>query len=135
MLAKIHIATKDLGLDEVVYRGLLERVTGEVSASKCTDLQLQHVITELQRLGWRPVGGAHRVSDDPQVRKIYAIWNDLGRSKALRDPSKAALRVFTRKRFDIASPEWLNTDQASQLIELLKSWQRRIKRGGSLDEV
>lgn len=134
MLAKIHIACKHLGLDDFEYRSLLERVTGETSAAACSDAQLERVIGEAQRLGWRPTGGTFRPSEDPQVRKVYALWSALGKQGALRDPSKRALRAFVAHRFTVQSVEWLGTEQASQLIELLKSWQRRVRKGEPIDE-
>ncbi len=55
LLAKVHIAKKDMGLDEETYRSILERVTGHRSAGACAVHELTRVVDELRRLGWAPV--------------------------------------------------------------------------------
>ncbi len=51
-LSKIHIAKKDLGLDDETYRALLGRVAGVRSAKDLTPRQIGAVLAEFARLGW-----------------------------------------------------------------------------------
>lgn len=53
-LAKIHIAKAQLGMDDDTYRALLARVAGVRSAKDLGPRQIDHVLVELQRLGWKP---------------------------------------------------------------------------------
>jgi phage gp16-like protein len=54
ILAKVHIAKAQLGLDDESYRALLARVAGVRSAKELNARQAAAVINELQRLGWQP---------------------------------------------------------------------------------
>ena len=53
LMAKLHIARKDLGLDEVTYRAMLENLTGKRSAADCTDRQLVMLVAALRKRGWK----------------------------------------------------------------------------------
>jgi predicted Fe-S protein YdhL (DUF1289 family) len=56
-LSRIHIARKDLGLDDATYRALCARVADGVdSAGDMTERQRRALLAELRRLGWQ--GGA-----------------------------------------------------------------------------
>lgn len=90
LLAKIHIAKKDLGLDDGTYRDVLRRITGKDSSSKMLISELERVIYEFGNLGWKPSAAAKpkhgkkpRVSTDKPSRqavmdKIEAILTDMG---------------------------------------------------------
>lgn len=56
LLGKVHIAKKDLGLDDDTYRRLLKNVTGRESASKCTVRQLIDVVKYMRERGWSENG-------------------------------------------------------------------------------
>ena len=122
-LARVHIARKEMALDEDGYRAVLRRVTGHESAGRCSDSQLGAVLDEFQRLGWTAAKRHPRPSEKPHVRLIWALWAELrGR---LRDPSPAALRSFVRRQTGVADPEWLDAAEANSVIEALKAWLAR----------
>lgn len=54
LMAQIHIAKKDLSLDDESYRSILLRVTGKDSCSKMKTAELVDVIKEMKRLGFKP---------------------------------------------------------------------------------
>ncbi len=68
LLAKLHIARKELGMDEGDYRALLQRVAGVSSAKTLGISPLEDVLKEMQRLGFKPTK-AVRKSANPQSRK------------------------------------------------------------------
>ena len=76
MLAKVHIAKKQMALEDADYRAVIERVVHHSSAADCTDAELHVLLTEFQRLGWKETG-QRRTSSKPHVRKVYAIWGDM----------------------------------------------------------
>lgn len=94
LLAKIHIAKKDLALDDSTYRAMLWQITGKDSASKMVISELEKVIAEFGNRGWKPQpkltakgkpkhGKKPSVSDDKPNRqaimdKIEAILTDMG---------------------------------------------------------
>ncbi len=89
MIAKIKIAQKQLGLEDGAYRDILKRVTGEDSSTKLDEKQLEAVINELKRYGFKPtapakygrkpnIGKAH-ASRKVKVEKIEALLADMGK--------------------------------------------------------
>lgn len=127
LLALVHCARRDLALDEDTYRAVLEQVAGASSARDLDDAALGRVVEHFRHLGWRPERRAR--SDNPQVRKIWALWTDLCDAGATRSRGRSALRAFVRNRTGVGDPEWLTAAQAAKVIEELKSWQRRARRG------
>lgn len=133
MTAKIHLAKKQLALTEDSYRDILRRVTGLDSARDMRADQLDAVLREFGRLGWkaRPTS---KVSANPQVRMIHAVWKDIVALQGRGDA--AALRAFVRRqtRTDehpdgVDSPEFLTSPMAARVLEGLKAWRARLRRG------
>lgn len=132
MIAKVHVARKQLGMDETAYRGLLQRETGKTSSGDCTEAQLTRVLAEFRRLGWKPAtnpaASGRARSEKPHVRKIFALWGDLSRSGALKDSSRAALVAFIERQTGVSHPDWLTAAQANSVTEGLKAIQQRSAR-------
>ena len=122
MLAKIHIARKDLALDEDAYRGLLRRVAGVASSRDLTDRQADAVLAELKRLGWKPKASARPPTQRADLRKLYALWGALHAGPLDRE----ALRRWVAARFKVSAPEFLRPAQIREAIEQLKAWQKRV---------
>lgn len=129
-LAKIHIAKKDLGLDDTAYREILVRITGKDSSGNMSECQRRAVLAEFQRLGWKPkTGGKPRPgSNKPYVRLMYALAKNIDKSGFWRRPYKDALRAMVKKETGIDNPEWLTFQQASPVIEALKKIERRERK-------
>ncbi len=127
LLAKVHVAKKQLDLDDELYRTVLERVTGQRSAGELSDPQLVDVLDEFRRLGWQPSSKDKPLprSSKPHVRKVWALWNALCRSGAVKNPSRGALRAFVQRFAQVTDPEWLTPEDAVKVIEGLKAWQVR----------
>ena len=53
LMAKLHIARKDLGLDDDTYRAMLQNLTGKRSSADCTDRQLVMLVAALRKRGWK----------------------------------------------------------------------------------
>ena len=131
LLAKVHIARKDLGLDEELYRDILQRVTGQRTAGGLSEHKLVELLGEFRRLGWsshKEDDAARPKSDKPHVRKVWALWGDICRSGFARDPSRAALRSFVERMTDVKDPEWLGPEDAIKVVEALKAWKAREER-------
>ncbi|SDQ17888.1 regulatory protein GemA [Pseudovibrio sp. Tun.PSC04-5.I4] len=127
-IAQIHIAKKDLALDEDSYRDVLERVTGKRSAKGLSEGQYLRVVTEFKRLGWQSgnQGGSFRpASNKGYVRKLYALAKSLDDLGYWESPYQEALRAFVKNRCGVDNPEWLTYAQASPLIEALKEIEGR----------
>lgn len=135
MIAKVHLARKQLALSEDAYRDVVRRVTEQESCSSCTEGQLDRLVKEFTRLGFRPRKGRTGHSKHPQIRMIHAVWGDiveLGIDAA--DPA-AALRAFVERQTKttanpqgVSAPEFLDSDQANRVLEGLKAWRTRLRR-------
>ncbi len=132
MIAKIHLARKQLALTEDSYRDILRRITGLDSAAAMRADQLDAVLREFARLGWKPKP-AKRRSEKPQVRMIWAIWKDIVALQGHGDD--AALRAFVARQTKtpahpdgISSPEFLDAEMGNRVAEGLKAWRARLRR-------
>lgn len=128
-LAKIHIAKKELCLDDDTYRCLLERLFGVTSAAALTDRQHGRLLGELRRLGWKPKP-AKRAKPPPlrlpQLRKMRLLWYRLVEAGVIRSVEESSLVHFVKNQTGVERLEWLSVAQASQVIEALKAWGRRV---------
>lgn len=142
LLAKIHIAKKELGLDDDTYRDALHNLFGKSSAKDLTNWQISRAITHFKRLGWKPSNGSGKFSSEfgakkkkyddlgerdayaatpPQLRMIEAMWHDIYRGN---DETKH-LRQFLFNHFRISELRFLGKKTAHDVIEALKAMQKR----------
>ncbi|HHO49272.1 MAG TPA: regulatory protein GemA [Desulfobacteraceae bacterium] len=116
-LAKIHIAKKELGLTDEVYRDILRNRFKVESARDLTDLQAATLLSLFRQRGWRPAIGRKAKSDSReksrsgyiairpgpaarQQRKVLAMWAQLG-----YEPEK--LHGRCKRQFGIERFEWV----------------------------
>lgn len=146
LLAKVHVAKRQLALDDDTYRDILERVTGRRSAKDATMNELVRVLGAFRKSGWSAewldgnsgnsaTAARTRKSAKPHVRKIWAVWSAMCKAGYITaEDKRAALRAFVAKRTQVADPEWLTPEQAATVIESLKQWQKRAaaeSKGGA----
>ena len=128
MLSKIHIAKKELKLTRDSYEDLLERITGRRSAADCSNAQLDNVLTEFRRLGFRSkpkrkrAGRTRPLADQPMARKVRALWLSLWNLAEVEDPSEDALAAFVKRQTGLDDTRFLRVDDANKVIEALKAW-------------
>ncbi|MDO9141471.1 MAG: regulatory protein GemA [Methylobacter sp.] len=86
-LAKIHIAKKQLGLDDDTYRALLMQLAGVNSAKDLTSAGRASVLEHLKKVGFkgskvykgRPHNAGTKAANAKQLGKIEALLADAGR--------------------------------------------------------
>jgi phage gp16-like protein len=125
MLATLHIAIGQLGLDDDTYRAWLETTFGVRSAGGLSVGQLGRALELLREMGWQPLAKPGRSTASPVARKIWALWHALGRAGKLEDDSNGALRAFVLKMTGATDPRFLDTQAAHKVIEGLKAWLDR----------
>jgi len=148
LLAKVHIAKKDLGLDDDTYRDVLERITGQRTAAGLGDAQLIRVLKEFETKGFKPkvVAGSapasapksgRRPADHPVARKARAMWISLHQLGVVQDPSESALEAFAKRQLKVDALQWADQRQGFRLIEALKAWAEREgwSQEGTTDEI
>lgn len=130
LLAKIHIAKKQLRLDDATYRAIIERVAGRDSARGLAVGKLIAVVEEMKRLGWQPPSrgraGSRPKGDGIQEAKIRALWLALWNLGAVADPGEAALGAFVKRIGSVDAPRFLRPAEARRVIETLKQWASRV---------
>ncbi len=140
MIAKLHVAKKALALTEESYRDVLRRVTGQDSATAMTEPQIEAVLKEFKRLGFKAMPRLRLpMSKHAQIRMIHAVWADICKLGVDAEDHAAALRVFTARQTQtaanpqgVSAPEFLDSVQANKVLEGLKAWRRRLQVGARL---
>ena len=128
-IAKIKIASKTLSLEDDSYRALLKRVTGKESCAGMTSADLDLVLEEFKRLGFKPVkrrAGNRKMADSAQAAKIRALWLCLYQMGAVTDPSETALAHFVKRSCGIDDLHWIQPGTADQVIKALRGWMVRL---------
>ncbi len=133
LLGKIHIAKKELGLDDDTYRSLLRRIVKKESAAKCTNAQLVLVLNALKDKGFKPKKShEYRVpaKGRADITKIYALWKELYSMGAVKSGSLADLDKYVKRmtKGAVYSAGWLDEKQTSHIIECLKKWVLRVEK-------
>lgn len=127
LIALIHVAKRDLGMDEDTYRAALTTATQKASTKDMTAQELQAVLDHLKRKGFqiKPKAATRPLADDAQSKKIRALWLEMHAQGIVKAAGEAALANYVKRLTRVDALQWLSTDQASTVIETLKKWQRR----------
>lgn len=123
--AKVQIAKKQLDMHDDDYRAMLKEVTGETSTKQMTAPQLDKVLKRMKALGFEEINPSSAKLHTRQENKILSLWSELNKSGLVKNPNKQALNAYVKRQTGIDQLEWLNSLQASRVIEALKNWQGR----------
>lgn len=125
MIAKIHVAKKEMNLLEDDYRAMLVEVTGRASSADCTVAELRRMIEAMKRKGFAPRKASKGAADHPFANKARALWISLYHLGAIDNPSEQALEAFARRQLGCMKMQWANQAQAYKLVEALKAIAER----------
>jgi len=117
-LAKIHIAKKELGLDDASYRGILRDRYHSESAADLTPDQAADLIGLFREKGWRPASPGQR-------GLIHVLWQKLQKAGVIHHGDDRALDTFITHHTGHGDLRHLNVHDASRVIEMLKKWLER----------
>ena len=128
LIRLIHVAKRDLALDDDSYRAILQRIGKQASSSKLTILQLSQVLEYMKQAGFkvRSKAGGRPLAKDCQSKMIRGIWLELAGMEVVRNASEEALATFVKRMAKVDTLQWLSTEQASLVIEHLKEWRQRV---------
>lgn len=123
MLAKIHIAKKDLDLCDDAYRAILAEVGGAESAGDLDLDGLTRVVAHMRKLGFEPKRskktGSLPKAKAGQIKKIWAQCYSMGR------PVPAYGDGMAKQMFGIARVQWCDPDQLRKISAALTYQQQR----------
>lgn len=139
LIGKVHVAKAQLGLDDDTYRGVLLRVTGMTSSTKCSDAQLIALVEDFKRLGFKDQAKAGprttRRADHPSARKARSLWISLHQLGLVKNASEHALEAFATRQLKCEQLQWANQSQCYALIEALKAMAERAGWSQDLKDV
>ncbi|MCM3419032.1 gp16 family protein [Sphingopyxis alaskensis] len=130
LLAKVHIAKKQLGLAEDDYRAIIFQHCRSMSAADATEAQLAAVVQHFAQRGFKAAarsvpGRKAPAVDTPSARKARALWLSLHQLGAVRNPSEHALEAFARRQLGVEQWRWSDQSLSYRLIEALKAMALR----------
>jgi len=136
LLAKVHLAKKDLRLDDDTYRDILERITGRRSSAECSVGELENLVAHFRTKGFVPkavAGGRKgsavqrgpRQADHPVAKKARALWISLHQLGVVENASEQALEAFAKRQLGVERMQWMDQGLGFKLIEALKEWAKR----------
>lgn len=136
LIAKIHVAKKQLALTDESYRDVLRKITGKESSSKMSDYELKAVIEEFNRLGFdgkhRPVkSGQRKMAKGSQAKMIRGLWLQLRDLGVLKNSSEEALLGYVKRMTDVDDLQWITPGDAGIVINGLRRWIER--EGGCVE--
>jgi phage gp16-like protein len=130
LLAKVHIAKKQLGLADDDYRAIIFQHCGAMSAADATEAQLAAVVQHFGQRGFKATakgapGRRAPAVDTPSARKARSLWISLHQLGAVRNSSEQALEAFAKRQLDCEFWRWSDQSLSYRLIEALKAMAKR----------
>lgn len=126
-LAKIHIARKDLALDDETYKQMLWSVA-RVESSKDLDAAGRRAVLEhLKARGFKSKkpktfpGRPHNTDSNPQLKKIEALLADAKRPWSYAD-------AMAKRMFNVDRIAFCNGEQLGKIIAALTIQKTRVAR-------
>jgi len=108
LLAKVHIAKKELGIIDDDYRGILGREFGVTSSAALADRELESLVDYFKSKGWRP-----QKSDPPEADKgqrqeaqVAALRGRVRQEAEDMGMEARRLRALTRKICGMDFADW-----------------------------
>ena len=136
-LAKIHIAKKELGLDDDTYRDILHVQFKKRSSADLSDLQCTRLLRHFETLGWQQKAAdsgqrtvknrnhgrkPHHMDKSAYLSKIEALLAEAGRSWAYADG-------MARRMYKVDSVQFCTDDQLRGIVAaLVKNAQKQGRR-------
>ncbi|MCF1492474.1 DUF1018 domain-containing protein [Agrobacterium vitis] len=128
-IAAIHVAKKQLGLDEDTYRAKLEKITGKASVKVMTEAERQTVLTVFRNEGFAPApagAGKRKPLTGKFAKKLQALWIAGWNLGVVDQRDDAALLAFVTRQTGLDHVRFLHhADDAKKAIEGLKTWLAR----------
>ncbi len=131
-IAAIHVARKQLDLDDDVYRAKLVAITGKSSTKDMTEAERLQVLDAFRKVGFQPASG--RVAGRRQLtgryaKKLQALWIAGWNLGLVKERDDKAMLAFVKHQTGLDDTRFLHhPDDGRAAIEGLKGWLKREAR-------
>ncbi len=127
MNAKVHVAVKQLAMNDDDYRQIILDESGQISLKACSDKQVERVLGRLTALGFKPLPkkGSQSGAQHPMAKKARALWISLHHLGVIENPSEQALEAFAKRQLNCERLVWARQSDGYRLIEALKVMAKR----------
>ena len=129
LIQLIHVGKTQLGLDDDLYREVLENCTGKTSSKLLNIKQLEAVLERMKRLGFQVESkdktGVKNLASDAQSKLIRHLWLQLHEAGQVRNSSEKALAKFVENKVGVSALQFLSTKNADMIITHLRQWCKR----------
>jgi hypothetical protein len=131
-IAAMHVAKKQLGLDDDTYRATLAQVTGKASSADMTESERQTVLEHFRQSGFKGTAtGSRKALEGKFAGKLQALWIAGWNLGLVRDRDDRALLSFVKRQTGLDHVRFLRHGaDATKAIEGLKGW---LERSGGVD--
>lgn len=125
----IHVAKRELQLDDDTYRSMLWSIA-RVKSSKDLDFTgRKKVLDHLKARGFKVKSSpANKNAHDAEYRKVRVLWTKLHAAGAVEHDSDDAVRAYVKRMTKVDDFKFLNSSQSRTVIEGLKKWIQRVER-------
>ena len=132
-LAKIHIAKKQLGLDDDAYKAMLQMVAGVNSAAHLTATGRQKVLAHLKKAGFRTRPGKKHFPGRPNMNGLEGTGKAamLKKIEAYLAEAKrpwSYVHKMAENMFKLKRVQWCHPGQLHRIIFALEYDARRHGR-------
>lgn len=129
LIQLIHIGKSQLGLDDELYREILESCTGKTSSKQLSIPQLEAVLDRMKQIGF-VIDSKHKsevknLASDPQSKLIRHLWLQLHQAGQVRNSSEKALAKFVENKVGVSALQFLSSKHADMIITHLRQWCKR----------
>lgn len=125
LIAKIHVAAKQLDIEEDDLRSLYKEKTGKTSLRMMSFGERTKVIEELKRKGFKSKSKTPAPSDKYSA-KITALWIAAHNLGITRSKTEKSLLAYVKRMANVDHTRFLrHHEDAEKVIESLKKWMTR----------
>lgn len=135
LIQLIHVAKRELGLDDETYRAALQGVCQKESCKGMTVSELEKVLAHFEAKGFKKRAKKSKKRMSPaskkpvkasEIRVIRAIWIQASKEGLIYDGSEDALDKWVLRMSGVRHVGWLDGHAAFKVLEALKKWHKRL---------
>ncbi|MDS7933998.1 regulatory protein GemA [Acinetobacter sp. V91_7] len=129
LIKLIHVGKTKLGLDDDVYRDIIQSTTGKTSSKDLNLAQLQAVLDRFKQFGFEVESknktDVKNLANDAQSKLIRHLWLQLHAAGQVRNGSELALAKFVENKVGVSALQFLSSHHADMIINHLRQWCKR----------